>query len=150
MDFSKQAKDAFENDIPVKIMNKGGVSFAGIGKILEKGIGDLIKPEEPQEGKAKAKDRANENEQFEIDLEHVETEKGYSIKKEGKIKISFEIIPGKLYLIKNLYFFNFLILLYFQLFVIFDNFFKGFDFLIKNIFFLFLSLKFFICLINIL
>ena len=106
MDFSKQAKDAFENDIAVKIMNKGGVSFAGIGKALEKGIGDLLKPEEePQEVKLKAKDRANENEQFEIDLEHVETEHEHSMKKEGKIKISFEIIPGKLYI--NKYFISF-------------------------------------------
>ena len=101
MDFSRQAKDAFENDIAVKIMNKGGVSFAGIGKALEKGIGDLLKQEEePQDVKLKAKDRANENEQFEIDLEHVETEHEHSIKKEGKIKISFEIIPGKLYINK--------------------------------------------------
>lgn len=114
MDFSKQAKDAFENDIAVKIMNKGGVSFAGIGKALEKGIGDLLKPEEqePQDGKVKAKDRANENEQFEIDLEHVETENAHSIKKEGKIKISFEIIPGKLYNFISLFyllFFNYLL-----------------------------------------
>jgi hypothetical protein len=97
MDFSKQAKEAFENDISVKILNTAGISFAGIGKALEGEIGNLFKNEEPQDLLAKKKDRINENEQFEIDLEHVETDKGYSIKKEGKIKISFELIPGKLY-----------------------------------------------------
>ena len=122
MDFAKEARDAFENDISVKMFGKQNVTL--FGKVTDKvgnlasNIGDKVKGSvgvggSPTDGKTapKKETKLAEGEKFDLDLINAAKDgmvkiffishknfllKSKELKKEGKMTISFELVPPKM------------------------------------------------------